>query len=306
MMTRSSEPLWIGPLAEKDQAEALGLLSEEELPEIRQALSHSAPAKQAEDREGWLFWGAYRGSELVGIQLAHLQPGRSAVIWPPRLRRAEGVEVALALLEAVCQELGDRGVGLVYCFLETETGVESKLMQIAGFSRFAYLLYLVAFGEDFPSQCPESPLRFEAYSGQNHERFLRVIEATYVQSLDCPWLNQKRKIEDVVSGYRATGMHRPDLWRLVCAGQEDVGCLLLTDHPELESLELIYMGLIASARGKGWGVEVARYAQWLTRAAGRRQLLLGVDADNWPAIRVYAAVGFRQWGSRMVYGRFLA
>jgi len=68
---------------------------------------------------------------------------------------------------------------------------------------------------------------------------------------------------------------------------------------------LIYMGLIPSVRGRGWGMELARYAQWLTRQAGRSQLLLGVDAGNWPAIRVYAAVGFRQWAERMVYGRFL-
>lgn len=302
-MSGFAEPLWIGPVAEPDRAEALRLVSEEVPPEAEKAL----PEKKEEGSEKtpWLFRGAYRGQELRGVQAAHLQPGRTAVMWPPRLKPQEGAEVALTLVEGVCQELASRGVGLVYCFLGSDTGPESKLMQIAGFSRLAQLLYLAAPEEELPSQRPSSTLCFEPYCGENHARLVRVLEATYLQSFDCPLLNQKRDIEDVLAGYRATGTHRPELWQMVRVGEEDVGCLLLTDHPELESLELIYMGLVPSVRGRGWGMELARYAQWLTRQTGRSQLLLGVDAGNWPAIRVYAAVGFRQWAERMVYGRFL-
>lgn len=299
----SSGPLWIGPIAENDRAEALQWVSEEIPPEMEESLEEK---KESGGRPtNWLFWGVYRGRELLGVQMAYLQPGRTAVIWVPRLRPQQGLEVALVLIEGVCQELAGRGVHLVYSFLETDTGVESRLMQIAGFSRLAQLLYLVSPKEEFPSLCPGCSLCFEPYSGQNHARLVRTMESTYIQTLDCPLLNQKRDIEDVLAGYRATGIHRPELWQIVRSGQEDVGCLLLTDHPELESLELVYMGLIPSARGKGLGMEMARYAQWLTYVFGRGQLLLGVDAQNWPALRVYAAVGFRQWANRMVYGRFL-
>ncbi len=296
-------PLWIGPIHSEDISETLRILAEQIPPEVRQLWEAKHPSKW--EQTPWMLRGAYRGKQLVGVELAHLQAGRSALLWPPRFTVQEGSEVALALVEGVCQELASRDVQLVYCFLETDTGMESRLMQLAGFARFAHLLYLVSLESTLPSQAPASSLCFEPYSAHNHHRLLRTVEATYVESLDCPVLNQKRAIEDVLASYQATGVHRPDLWQIVRAGKEDVGCLLLTDHPHLESLELVYMGLIPSARGRGWGVELARQAQWLTRLSGRSQLLLGVDADNWPAIRAYAAVGFRQWASRMVYGRFL-
>jgi len=279
------------------------MLSEEIPPEVGQRLETVEPGRWEETN--WMLRGAYRGRELVGVEMAYLQAGRTAVLWPPRLKPQEGIEVGLSLVEGVCQELACRQVQLVYCFLETDTGVESRLMQLAGFIRLAQLLYLVWMKEDFPGQRPLSSLSFEPYTAENHSRLVRTVEATYVKSLDCPMLNQKRVMEDVLAGYQATGVHRPELWQIVRADQEDVGCLLLTDHPELESLELVYMGLIPSARGRGWGMDLARQAQWLTHLAGRNQLLLGVDADNWPAIRTYAAVGFRQWASRMVYGKFL-
>jgi ribosomal protein S18 acetylase RimI-like enzyme len=296
-------PLWTGPIAPEDAGAVLRMLSEEIPPEVARRLEAVEPGRWEETH--WMVRGAYRGRELVGVELAHLQAGRTAVLWPPRLTPPVGIEVGLFLVEAVCQELGSRAVTLVYCFLETDTGVESRLMQLAGFTRLAQLLYLVCMEDQFPSQRPLSALSFEPYTPENHSRLVRTVEATYGESLDCPLLNQKRAMEDVLAGYQATGVHRPHLWQLVRADQHDVGCLLLTDHPELESLELIYMGLIPSARGRGWGMELARQAQWLTRLAGRNQLLLGVDADNWPAIRTYAAVGFRQWASRMVYGKFL-
>lgn len=297
------EPLWIGPLAWEDRGKVLEWLGEEIPPEACSVLEGDIPP---ESPLRWIFRGAYRGTHLLGVEMACMQPGRTAVIWPPRFLLPQGAEVGLALVEGVCQELAVQGTSLVYCFLEVGSGPESRLMQIAGFFHLAQLLYLVSMEEDFPSQSPPSPLCFEPYCPQNHFRLLRTIEATYQESLDCPILNQRRAVEDVLAGYRATGVHRPELWQIVRAGPEDVGCLLLTDQPELESLELIYMGLVPSVRGRGWGVELARQAQWLTQLAGRRQLLLAVDANNWPAIRVYGAVGFRQWAERIVYGRFLA
>ena len=44
--------------------------------------------------------------------------------------------------------------------------------------------------------------------------------------------------------------------------------LLLADHPKARHWELMYMGLVPEVRGRGWGRQIARYAQWL--AAARR------------------------------------
>ncbi len=305
-MSSFPEPLWIGPVSPEDRGEALRFVvaepTEQEYPGLAESVRRGL---ETTEEARWFLWGAYRGRNLLGGQIAQIQPGRTALVWPPRFKTDQPPEVVLALVEGLCEKLAMRGVNLAYTFLERDRGADSRLMQVAGFSFLVQLLYLVSREQEFPSVCPSSELSFEPYGPENHHRLLRTIEATYVQTLDCPRLNEKRDIEDVARGYRATGVHRPELWQIVRVGQQDVGCLLLTDHPEEESLELIYMGLVPSARGKGWGIEIARYAQWLTRLAGRGQLLLGVDADNWPAIGVYAAVGFRQWTQKMVYARCL-
>jgi ribosomal protein S18 acetylase RimI-like enzyme len=63
------------------------------------------------------------------------------------------------------------------------------------------------------------------------------------------------------------------------------------------------MGLTPAARGRGWGHELTRHAFSLAQAAGRRQLVLAVDANNAPALKTYAAAGFAAWDRRSVFLR---
>ena len=76
---------------------------------------------------------------------------------------------------------------------------------------------------------------------------------------------------------------------------------MLADHPRHDTMELLYLGLIPAARGRGWGKHLARRAQWLARLAGRRRLVLAVDAANPPAAKTYMSVGFQAWQRRRLY-----
>ena len=85
-------------------------------------------------------------------------------------------------------------------------------------------------------------------------------------TLDCARrLNGVRDIDDVVNGYQATGVFCPEKWQFVRSDGRDVGVLLLADHPKAKHWELMYMGLIPEVRGRGWGRQITRYAQWLAR-----------------------------------------
>ena len=128
-----------------------------------------------------------------------------------------------------------------------------------------------------------------------------MIEETYIETQDIPALNGVREIQDVIEGYERTGDFAPQLWLFVQAQGRDVGVLLLADHPRQNQFELIYMGLIPTARGRGWGAKLAGHAQQLTMAAGRERLVLAVDALNDPAIRAYTRVGFVEWFRRSVF-----
>ena len=65
------------------------------------------------------------------------------------------------------------------------------------------------------------------------------------------------------------------------------------------------MGLVPEFRGRGWGRQIARYAQWTARGAGVERLLVAVDATNRPAEKVYRSAGFEIWERRSVFLRFL-
>jgi hypothetical protein len=110
-------------------------------------------------------------------------------------------------------------------------------------------------------------------------------------------------MQDVLDGYRKIGTFDANRWLIVRHADSDVGCLLLTDHEDAGQWELIYMGLVPETRGKGWGLEVTRHAQWMCREAGRKRLVLAVDASNGPALEQYASAGFMSWDRRSVFLR---
>lgn len=251
------------------------------------------------DRQGLLV--AHRGGRLIGAVLCQPQVGRTALLWPPGTVPEEPEATARQLLAAACHWLAGQGVRVAHALLETVSRADDVLLRAEGFEPLATLLYLVCTEADFPTQCPSQPLAFEPYTEAKRERLYRLLEATYEQTLDCPKLNGLRSMEDVLAGYRATGVFAPERWLIVRHQGQDVGCLLLADHPREEHWELVYMGLVAWARGRGWGRGIVRYAQWLTRRAGRPRLLLAVDAANRPAVAIYAGTGFQAWDRRRIY-----
>jgi ribosomal protein S18 acetylase RimI-like enzyme len=294
----------IGPVPFEGAAESLALVfcqlaTEERTQQVQTLLTHARSRRTS--LEGLL--GAYRGDRLTGAQFAQLLPGKAALVWPPRLVEGEPEDTACRLLDAACRWLAGRGARVAHALLESVTEADDRVLRAGGFDPLTDLLYLVALESQFPVSPPASPLEFEPYDAANHDRLLRVVEATYEQTLDCPQLNDVRSIEEILEGYRGTGTYDPSRWLLVRQAGRDVGCLLLADHPEHANWELVYMGLAVSARGHGWGMDIARHGQWLTRLAGRPRMVLAVDAENSPAIEMYSAVGFRAWDRRSVYGK---
>ncbi len=273
--------LLIAPVQPADRDAAYGLVlgrpSEAERGRLAAALRPDAAAAGAG------LWGAVRGGRLVAAMLVERQAGNAAEIWPPQLAAEEPRGTALALLAAVTRRLADGGVRIVQALLHTDRQPEAATLREAGFIHAADLLYLVCPGSEFPTQPPPTPLRLEPCRPADRERLPRIVEATYVETRDCPALNGLRKVEEVLAGYRASGQFDPARWLIARHGSDDVGCLIVTAYPEHGTCELTYMGVLPAARGHGWGADLARHAQWLTRQAGQPRLVLAVDAANGPA-----------------------
>jgi mycothiol synthase len=248
--------------------------------------------------------GAYREEKLVGAIYAHLQPGRAAQVWLPRLLPGEPADTAVQLLLASNAQLHAGDVELAQMLFTEISEPDEELLLRGGYAYLTDLLYLACLPDEFPTTEPQSSsLAFLPYEPAHRELLKKLVDATYRDSLDCPRLNDVRDLDNIVQGYQSSGVFRPELWSIVQCDGHDAGCLLLTDHPEYDNVELAYMGVTPAMRGRGFGIEVARFAQWQTRCLGRARLVLAVDAANRPAIDMYSAVGFQAWDRRRVYFR---
>ena len=249
---------------------------------------------------------AERAGRLAGAVWANTLAGRSAAVWPPQLIDDEPESTAAGLLTSLGAYLKRSGAHLAQSLLADGAGTDAARLRHGGFTQAAELLYLASPAGRFPATEPEGPLSFEAFAPDQRERLARLVEQTYVDTLDCPAMNDVRDTADVLDGYHQTGQFDPSRWLFVRHEAHDVGCLLLADFPEHDQWELVYMGLVPSARGQGFGRRIARHAQWLTGRAGRNRLVVAVDAANVPAVAGYHDRGFLTVESRTVFLRELA
>lgn len=249
------------------------------------------------------YWAGLVGHEALGVAWAQFHRGNVASIHGPRVVSADPV-ADRRLLDAASAQASRQGIKIIQALKEVDDICGIGALAVGGFEHVADLLYMVCDESAFPTRSPVSPLRFESFSPEAEPRLRKMIEATYQGSLDCPAVDGVRTVDEVLEGYRATGVFDPARWLLVSASggsqlsAQDIGCLLLADHPQQDQFELIYMGVCPEARGWGYGVEIVRQAQWMAHQAHRRRLVLAVDAANDPGVRMYAAAGFQSFARK--------
>jgi ribosomal protein S18 acetylase RimI-like enzyme len=288
------------------RAEALALVLCDLAPSLRRIVAHGLlDAEDSAELANEALFVALRGTSLRGAAWGQRQSGNIAVFWPPQLEAGEDELTAIHLGEAVVAVLDETSVEMAQAILPAPSPQTVAVLRHVGFRHVADLHYLSCESDKFPLAAPETfELEFVEYQPRERERLVQLIERTYEGTLDCTALNGMRDIEHVVNGYQGTGVYRPENWLLVRNAGEDVGVLLLADHPKGKHWELMYTGLVPEARGRGWGRQVTRYAQWLARGARVDRIVVAVDASNAPAMVMYYHAGFELWDKRAVYLRF--
>ena len=123
-------------------------------------------------------------------------------------------------------------------------------------------------------------------------RFASLLEATYCGTLDCPELNGVRSAAQSLANHEAAGNIRSDMWRRYRLNGADVGLLLSVNRPEQRGLEVIYLGVIVSARCRGVARTMLTDSIQLAQKAGVERLLIAADVRNAPARRLYESLGF--------------
>jgi mycothiol synthase len=150
---------------------------------------------------------------------------------------------------------------------------------------------------------PELPagVRLRAFvPGQDDEEFLRVNNAafswhpeqggwdrTQLQLREAePWFDPAGFLLAVDSDDRLLGFH----WTKVHTSPEPIG-------------EVYVLGVDPSARGMRLGAALTLAGLHHLRAQGQTRVLLYVEADNAPAVKLYTGLGFTRWQADVSYRR---
>jgi ribosomal protein S18 acetylase RimI-like enzyme len=245
---------------------------------------------------------ATRKEQILAAVWSQPQAGRTAVLWPPKFASAADDGLARELVETAVHRTSQFDTALLQATVEPIDTAAANLLSGAGFSHLTNLIYL----ESLPTACDVDrslELQFATFNASERERWKHILGLTYIGSLDCPQLDAVRLLDDVLDGYMATGEFDPTMWFLVKSEGQDVGVLLLTPYTKTEQIELIYMGVVREARGRGIGAAVLQQAQETAVKRRAKKLLLAVDSANFPARNLYEQAGFQEWSQRSVFIR---
>jgi len=260
-----------------------------------------------------IFQAKYENT-LVGAMYAQSRPDGAVMLWMPTMAKGFPLE---PIYESLAQYCRSQNTFAAVALADRNQPFDERILCSVGqFQFLSDLIHLAA--EITPDESPDKstdkstgePYRLQFvplpdYSVDVAERLARLVKATYHDSLDFPELMQIAPVEDVLQGYKAGALFRPELWFVIQKEGTDIGVLLLTDASP-EQFELTYMGLLESARRQGFSREIVRFAKEITSREKRQLLLTSVDEKNVPACQSYLSHGFKAWDRRKVYARFFS
>jgi mycothiol synthase len=315
------------PATGSRQGAALNILYEGVLPEDR-AVRVAKSIQEAEEGEldlrGLLL--AELQEKPVGALLLRMQPHGVAFLWPPVVS-AKSAEVISwhttsqpaitneaiedVLLQAAVLRLGELKARIAQSLLELNQTREQLALSRNGFRRLTDLIFF-----EYPTvgnQSRKDRLASDVGTrlthiihrqSRNRLRFAEVVEQTYRGSLDCPELNGIRTASQALNVYAESGPVVRDLWRVYCDEHRDVGVILVVDRPEQRTWEVIYLGVVESARRCGVARKMLTDVINAAHDAHVDRVVIVADVRNRPAVLLYQSLGFAPFDERVAYVKF--
>jgi mycothiol synthase len=235
-------------------------------------------------------WVARRDDgAIVGVQVCVPLPGSTCLFWLPS---GEGPWIDLLILAALdwCRSIG--------CKLAQVLAPPTDFPFTQPFLRrgFRGITRMHQLRHDLTDLAPAAPsaLRYESYRLALRPEFAAILERSYVGTLDCPELDGKRTIDEILIGHQGQGTFHPEFWWLAYDRATPIGLVLLTELPDGLTWELAYLGIVPEYRRLGLGRELSLHALHAVRALPTTSLLLAVDERNFPALQLYHSLGFAE------------
>lgn len=264
-----------------------------------------------------MMWGTVdrhpngRIARIREVCLAVPSSGKTAIIllgepFGPDLGHAERV----SCIQAACGYLGvlpDNQVRLAQTLPEPRQTWAVQAFADAGFMKVGDLAYMRRGVEppdhpakqDWPEGITVRNVRGIGPNDEDHKLVIEALDRSYLETLDCPELCGIRDTADVLESHRCTGDWHPRLWWLVFKHGQPHGCVLFNRVPEQDSVELVYLGLSPEIRGQGLGLKLMELGLENAVRTDATQVTCAVDLRNIPARKLYAKLGFNEFGRRV-------
>lgn len=297
-------PLEIRRVAPEDHAQALAQLLTGQAAGAEQAvrdfLGFAVENKLSLDE----LWAAYKGGRLEATWLAVPCAGRSAMCFLSPIVHRNTIPTAGRLIRTACAALDRQRVRLVQALLDPHPTLQAEAFRAGGFQQLGCLVYLSR-----QTTAEERPLilgpglKLVTWGEAGRPTFERAILASYEETQDCPGLLGLRDIDDIICGHMAAARFEPGLWFAVVDGDEPAAVMLLNSIPQRRAVELTYLGVGRRWRRRGIARALLQYGLSVAWRHGAQRMLLAVDQNNVPAMRLYRSLEFAG-GSRklaMIY-----
>jgi GNAT superfamily N-acetyltransferase len=250
-----------------------------------------------------LFVAQDKSGVVLGAMIVQSLTGALGLAWPPRAEQGRNrLAVETALVTGCCHLLRERGVKICQSFAPAAEREEMVSLVQHQFQRVTEVVHLHRQTPSGTNVSPVTqPFTFHPFVPDDRKVFTTTLLATYRSSLDCPELTGDRTPEELLEGFVNPHAKSTPCWNLVHHAGQPIGVVLLDAGAEPGTWELNYLGLVPTARGRGWGDLLVRFAVGQSAKAGATRLTLSVDARNRPALRLYERHGFQEYDRRDVY-----
>ena len=288
----------VGPVPRRLRGRAIDLLTGG----IRSRVVATEQAIDSRQGDEVWFWCLRRWWRVSAAALVIENPGKTGMLFYSSCL-AQGLEsgVLEELIGLTCRKaLAGGGLSLVQAMVSPSAELDIGVLSAVGFEPLVELSYMRLDLVSKPHAANDASLtwrNFEKFSGAE---LAEVITATYEDSRDCPNLRGLRRVSDVITGHKANGIFAPQSWWIATRGGVPVGCVLVNDSLSGGTAEIVYLGVVKSARGGGLGRELLRYAAGQAFDRGMSALKLAVDKKNVFAKELYEREGFYEVDKRLV------
>lgn len=245
---------------------------------------------------------ADRDGRLHAAAVLTRHAGRTAMASVTAPRAAWEAQQWAPLASAAVARAASLDVDVLQALVDPAHRHTAALLELGGLRTIGTLAYLERpLSAPVPARTgPDAPgIRIAPWDRADRTVLEQLLEASYIDTRDCPGLAQMRRTCDILDGHMATGEHDPSMWWIMSDTDGPCGLALLSPVPSADCVEVVYFGLAPRVRGRGLSRALLAHAVGALAGRRERSLALACDEGNVAALRLYRSFGFVRRLSRI-------